>query len=287
MRTINETGAPPLTPNLPQPWKPGSFDQFTQSGSLDVWKNPYPYKELVPGTGLLAKYHDPDASTPIVAARVNEDVLLNNVLSMDVRAWDPRAPVIEYRDTNGDGNASNDIVAILQPGDVGYNVGLNLIVLRVLQSLKPSLPDTAANRLLVTSLALGNAATTGNIVYTVVGHGAYVDLGYAAVVTGYPNGLAPNVSSFSGVGNHVVPRLYDTWSTHYEEQTGGTGVDGFDNPILPNFPDGDSLIDDPSEWLYGPPYWAPLRGVQIRLRVFEPDSKQIREVTFVVQFVAE
>lgn len=30
-----------------------------------------------------------------------------------------------------------------------------------------------------------------------------------------------------------------------------------------------------------PPYWTPLRGLQVKIRVYEPDSKQIREVTIV------
>ena len=36
-----------------------------------------------------------------------------------------------------------------------------------------------------------------------------------------------------------------------------------------------------------PPYPAPLRGIQVKIRVFEPDSRQIREVTVVQDFLPQ
>ena len=73
--------------------------------------------------------------------------------------------------------------------------------------------------------------------------------------------------------------VYDTWSTHYEHdgipQYGPTvdaATNGFDD-------NNDGIVDDAGEADTSPPYPAPLRGIQIRLRVLEPDSRQIREVT--------
>jgi hypothetical protein len=34
-----------------------------------------------------------------------------------------------------------------------------------------------------------------------------------------------------------------------------------------------------------PPYPVPLRGIQVKIRTFEPDSRQIREVTVVQDFL--
>ena len=44
-----------------------------------------------------------------------------------------------------------------------------------------------------------------------------------------------------------------------------------------------SIID--AEKPSSPPYPAPLRGIQIKIRIFEPDSRQIREVTIEQDFL--
>jgi KaiC/GvpD/RAD55 family RecA-like ATPase len=36
-----------------------------------------------------------------------------------------------------------------------------------------------------------------------------------------------------------------------------------------------------------PPYPVPLRGIQVKIRVFEPDSRQVREVTVVQDFLPQ
>ena len=80
----------------------------------------------------------------------------------------------------------------------------------------------------------------------------YVDLGYDA-----GGGLSTSPTSFSARGQSSSSlkdqRIYDTWSTSY----------GSDEP----------------------PYPSALRGIQIKIRVFEPDSRQIREVTVIQDFL--
>ena len=93
-----------------------------------------------------------------------------------------------------------------------------------------------------------------------------------------------------------LTRVYDTWNFGYEndgiDQDGDNiadeGTDGFDNPTL--YADGTHKrlgADDPAERETSPPYPSPLRAVQITLRVYEPDSGQIREVTVRQHFVPE
>ena len=107
--------------------------------------------------------------------------------------------------------------------------------------------------------------------------GAYVDLGsWIAATT-----LMGAADSRSKLG-----RIYDTWSTHYEcnginEDGDGTtdeGTDGVDN-------NNDGVIDDLAERETSPPYPVPLRGIEIRLRVYEPSSRQVRQVTVRHTFV--
>ena len=44
-------------------------------------------------------------------------------------------------------------------------------------------------------------------------------------------------------------------------------------------------VDDAMERETMPPYTDALRGIQIKIRVYEPDSRQIREVTVVQDFL--
>jgi type II secretory pathway component PulJ len=145
--------------------------------------------------------------------------------------------------------------------------------------------------------------------------GQYVDLGYLdsdydPTISGNGNGFAhrgtPKSRLNGDAGNTSgVPRtarVYDTWSTHYEAigLTGvvtnvlpaGNGINGFDDQgqspcdltVLIN-PDG--VVDDDNEKITSPPYPIPLRGIQVKIRIFEPDSKQIREVTVVQEFLPQ
>ena len=87
---------------------------------------------------------------------------------------------------------------------------------------------------------------------------------------------------------------YDTWSQSYEnegvyhfnpsngnfvlDQAGGNSTNGFDD-------DGNGIVDDAGERITSPPYLAPLRGIQVKIRCFEPDSRQVREVTVEPDFL--
>ena len=43
-------------------------------------------------------------------------------------------------------------------------------------------------------------------------------------------------------------------------------------------------VDDLGERETRPPYAVPLQGIQVRIRVFEPGSRQVREVTLIQKF---
>jgi hypothetical protein len=188
--------------------------------------------------------------------RVADDVILTNVIGFDVKAWDTTAPVYQSG------------TAIILPGDPTY------------------------------------LSQTG----TPVSYGAYVDLGYGN--TTYSAILAKGFSHWghpkSGLtGSATTARVYDTYSTHYEstgtsstDTRAGRALNGIDDPEInasgsPTSNDGvvdDIVYDgDPStgENITAPPYPVPLRGIQVKIRVFEPDSKQVREVTVVQDFLPQ
>ncbi|NLE38839.1 MAG: hypothetical protein GX621_12515, partial [Pirellulaceae bacterium] len=227
-----------------------SIDQDNSTntiGPFDSWNNPLPFNEVDPDTGTL---HLPPRSpqSAYMGPRVAEDVLLTNVIGFDVKVWDPGAPLVAVDVRGTPGDPSDDMG--LAPGDNAY--------LAALQQ------------------AITGGAGPFPVVPTIVGYGAYVDLGYApsydyTLVSGAPRPW------FNTAGNPPGPQyVYDTWSTHYET----TGADGFDNT-------GDGIVDGVSEQTAPPPHARPLRGIQIKIRMFEPDSRRAREMTIVHDFLSE
>jgi hypothetical protein len=121
--------------------------------------------------------------------------------------------------------------------------------------------------------------------------GAYIDLGdplpgaiFGAMAANpvLKSGLAPKAP--------FLYSTYDTWSFHYEHDgipqnpTFGPdkGTNGLDDNALTN-----PGVDDMSERETSPPYPYPLRGLRVKIRVYEPGTKQVREISIVQSFVPE
>jgi type II secretory pathway component PulJ len=202
----------------------------------------------------------PDGSQNLAGSqRYGEDVVLTNVLSFDIKLWDPGAEV--KQDVSGSTNSA------LVPSDPGYR--------------NPPSPKPA------TSTSFNPKQ-----------YGAYVDLNYSA--TTYPFGMNNDTdgavdttsrSFFAGpyYGSGQTSSLwagrftsgfatFDTWSLGYEY--GSKSVNGFDN-------DSSNGVNDAGERVTSPPYPVPLRGVQIKIRVYEPTSRQVREVTVTETFLPD
>lgn len=121
---------------------------------------------------------------------------------------------------------------------------------------------------------------------TDLGYGAFVDLNYSAA-----NGAIAPPSHFSGAPqakSQLNIATYCTWPWFYErdgvDQDGNgqidEGVDGLQS-------DGGLWSDDFNELETAAPYARPLRGVKITIRMIEPDTQQVRQVSIVTDFVPE
>ena len=243
---------------------PDTVNPLPHRVTTDLWRGP---DGIIPGTGAsylesvananlyrVSNPWHPDLWTPQTRlARFWDDVILADVLAFDVKVWDAGAPWFS-RTVRGPGGVRTVVV---RPGDPGY-----------------PRPDTPAAGLTMP-----------------VGYGAYVDLGYLPNYTARPGVPRPRFH----VGNYDVPngprsglyRVYDTWSTHYEydgiSQFGrgpDWATDGIDN-------DGKNGVDDDGERETKPPYPFPLRSIQVKIRAFDPDSRQIRDVTIVQNFMPQ
>jgi hypothetical protein len=182
----------------------------------------------------------------LVYGAVGTDVMAVNVLAFDARVYDPTARLL-YDTSNSE---------LLLPGDPGY------------------------------------APSAGGQNTQVAGQGAYADLGYA--YTTYARNenlntrtnLASTFSALPMARSQLTVPTYDTWSLHYEKD----GVDQDQDNVIDEGTDGrdnDGLrgVDDVGERETLPPYPWPLRGLQIRLRMLEPDSRHVRQESIVTSFV--
>lgn len=204
-----------------------------------------------------------------------EDVILSSLLAFDVKIYDPNALVYDDRITST-GSITGVGTIPLNPTDPGYFNELQFDF---------------------------NNAPAG--LSSFIGRGAFVDLGYqhiytdaAPVIPGFPKAViagfpaVPNMSQFSGLpqlGSQLGAQLaYSTWPTSYEsdgiDQDGVFSADQGTNGIDDNAANG---TDDAGERETSPPYPFPMRGLQVSIRVVEPDTQQVDQTTVVQNFIPE
>lgn len=177
--------------------------------------------------------------------RLGEDIVLTNVIGFDVRVADIDAPVRVV----SDGSKTYAVT----PGERGFALG-------------------------------GPSGQTG----------AHVDLnwGEATLATAFTSAVPMSGLLFQGLGiatrnntgatppHDLVRATYCTWSTHYEYNGRDDDADGIvdqgSNAVDDN---ADSRIDEPAEAETRAPYPVRLRGIEVRIRCYEPTSRSIRQIT--------
>ncbi|MBA4020206.1 MAG: hypothetical protein C0483_23850 [Pirellula sp.] len=270
---------------LPQPEKLAGTGNYIPKFTF----TPTPPPGFVGGT----RYHQQ-------GTRIGADVILTNVVGFDVKAWDPGAPVFSAPSTSQNPNNAG----VVLPGDAGYVRAVDLF---------NSGPTTASRQPIgfgafadLNYMGTDAAAPTNTARYR-----TYQDTGDPAKASalqrmekGSPfNGRCavpraqfayPGDGPLSGTPTHgfARPAIWDSWSTHYEFD----GIDNNGNGVIDDFTNGvddnnNGLVDEPNIYAQSgeqeapPPYRSPLRGLKITLRVMEQDSKEVREVTIVHEFV--
>ncbi|MBX9789180.1 MAG: prepilin-type N-terminal cleavage/methylation domain-containing protein [Pirellulales bacterium] len=315
-----------LTPDDTIPIPAKATPHAIANSAFDAWRNPTPYLETqpLPGqsrTGELTHYISTSPNNAGNDPRVSEDIILTNVLEFDVKVWDPGAPVVEVAAPGGASRIAVSPNENWQPGagpggmdtwsstaaianagqaklvvedgviagfgafvDLNYFAGLPFgPAVPVAPYYPPMYPPVDSKSALV--------APPAPLIIQPQFH-------YAGDFRSGVRGTHPQPAGLEPMGNTAAvvmawpSAVYDTWSTHYEQdgifqrQTWDpnasnwpidAGTDGIDN-------DNQFGVDDPTEQEAPPPYTAPLRAIQIKLRVFDPDSRQIREVTLEHEF---
>ena len=216
----------------------------------------FPFEHFVDFSGDT----NPHAQPGNTNNRVGEDIMLTSVLGFDIRVYDPLAPL---RNSGTGVNTSNSAPVMVQPGDPGWS------------------PPTSLS--------------------DIIAQGAYVDLGYNAANEPWTGSLAnprpplDQLSQFSLpmapkaglLSNAMVKGIYDTWAFDYEadgiDQDGDGEVDEGTNGI--DDQPQQFGVDDMGERETSPPYASPLRGIQIKIRMYEPDSRRVKETSVIQSFI--
>ena len=191
-------------------------------------------------------------------SREGEDIILSNVISFDVRVFDPEA---RPRLIAGGG------IAPILPHEQGY-----------LLSTSPS------SGVLISGSSTGFLAS-GTFTNAV---GCFLDLGCLISSTASPASSVTWQTDLSGPGIGLLAKpsrtgtaTYDTWTTLFErdglDSDGDSlvdeGTDGNDNGGVPGVP------DDFAEYEVPPPYTTPLQAIEILIRCYDPTSQEIRQFT--------
>jgi hypothetical protein len=120
----------------------------------------------------------------------------------------------------------------------------------------------------------------------------YVDLGGGGAVDFATSGRSPAAAASGARPYTLAAPTFCTWTRSYENE--GTSFDGSGNhksdpqagQSTNGFDDNNTgIVDNMGEWITAPPYLVPLRGIQVKIRCFEPESRQVREVTIEQDFL--
>jgi type II secretory pathway pseudopilin PulG len=263
-------------------------------------------------SGGTDRREDNISSAAIRTTREADDVILTNLIGFDVKAWDPGAPV--FRVVADPDNP--ELVGCVEPGDPGYLAAVTRFIGGPTVPQNQPVSFGAYADLNYMGFLVSQPSYTFNISAT-----NFPVNRYAAALGSMATSVTGNyiIPYFAGPGdiaskNSAVrdstwlwsPATYDTYSRHYEYDgiasitgtttnpnvvpawrrinayTGDLMVDAGMNMLDDN---GNGLIDEPMERDAVPPYERPLRGIRVNIRVMEPDSKQVREVTVVHEFI--
>jgi prepilin-type N-terminal cleavage/methylation domain-containing protein len=249
-------------------------------------------------------YRNPNATFPFPLDRSKFELepqflMLNDALAFDVRVYDPGAPLYEAP-SSVRGGAS---LGIVQPGDPGW---LSLVSQATTTTLVPASFGAYCDL----GWGWNPLAATPYMIYQTAPAGAPTPLFNVPHMVGWhPAFQRKNTSNFdlTLVG---YPAVYDTWSFHYENNgldeesiaeqnlaglvprptfdawrktyNGQPVIDQGTNGLDDDFVNG---VDDAGERETSPPYDTPLRGIQVKLRVYERDARQVRETSVTNSFV--
>ncbi len=202
----------------------------------------------------------------------DDDLILTNVRSFDIKAYDPDAPIY------GNSTATPPVYFPSGYYDLGYGLKAN-------SALATSTPTFLwddrnsprgfghAGRMPPLGDLVGTATVAND--FRINPSRPYNPFNSTANNNNYNPALPPflNLVGDNQAGVIRLNRVWDSWSTDY---TNAPDVDINLNGLQQNYPSGVFLPIYPS---FPPPYPSPLRGIQIQVRVADPRNEHVKVLT--------
>ena len=234
------------------------------------------------------------------STRISDDIIMTNVISFDVEVWDPGAPIYEKLNDSG-------VAVAVTPGDPLYVYSVQQDVGSRANPNNPYLPVSYGAFVDLNYMSKLDRLKTDKRMPD------YFPPNVPGLATPSPYfhhagdraSLLRGTRPTDGVNEYkrIKAAVYDTWSTHYEhdgknQDANDAATAGAENIVDQGTNGLDDLVQDPitldpiringaddiTEREAPPPYDAAVKAIRIKIRVFEPDSEQIREVTVVQDF---
>jgi prepilin-type N-terminal cleavage/methylation domain-containing protein len=315
---------PPAPTGNQYRWRPFAYintDEFEMSATTRVMLNDLPRGAIKEGEVIRIVH----GLVPLSGERRGEDVMMTGALGFDVRVYDPGAPLFATRQTPGDPSSPLDVV--LTPSDPGWRglppLGAGGAYMHV-DNMKPNgtgkigtsgttFPYVGQGAYV--DMGYGYDARFDEPLLPIPDNnyhpGNFGSSGPAWFFK--PRGLSDVFDNLLAPGYAI----YDTWSFHYEnngvnddadevEIVSGVAtwqIDDNDGVGTPSIDEGTNGLDDWGHYTDGthrrlgvddvgeretvPPYDRPLRGMQVLVRTYEPDSRAIRQIRVNQHFMQE
>lgn len=196
-----------------------------------------------------------------------EDVVLSNVTAFDFRVWDPNVPVGGYPTLNG------ELPEGLVPGDPGYSVAA-IQAPQGPQGFGAFIDMGCVNTQIPANLPLFNAMRRDNNGVDDDGINGVDDPGEAKLNPQFIDRVTPRSTLGDGTSN--IGYVYDPWTLRYETDTYN------EDQFLPIENPGDNTPDDGGET--EAPYPFPLKALQVRIRMYESDTRQVKQLSQNIEF---
>ena len=273
----------------------------------------------------VRSFYDLAAPPP---SRVGEDVLASNVLSFDIKGFDPGVPLLPSPGVDGapglmgiddDGDGTNDNISelgwagsddlVLSPNDPGYASQLGATPIG-----SGEFVDVGwARKIIVPFMAAGGTVPAGANLWSQLSGYSQSNVA-ASSINGtpftnalYKSGLIVQNSTLSSSPPRVMQPSFDSWTTRFEgdgvrqtELNGGRGTvfgtgtpreswraglidpatDGLDN-------NGANGVDDMNEMETSPPFPYRLPGLRISIRMEDPATRTVKQMSVAKEFVTQ
>lgn len=217
--------------------------------------------------------------------RLGEDVVISDCVAFDLKVFDREVPLYGV----GTGAAGTDSI-ILSPNDPGYAAAISatpvgsgdFVDLGWYRNVAPMVTNAVPPRLFVGFSGFRSHGTNSyslNLLKSgMVVIGGWSQISYDSWTTGYEldSRLQGDLGGSLGPQSGTV-QLLSTTAARTVADIGTNGVDD----------DSNGLIDDFLEWETSPPFPIALPSVQATIRLEEPDTRQLQQVSVVTEFLTK